>query len=651
LNNSLPLSQRRKRPISRGGHFSLLLVALLLWSTSLPAQLSHLSHLSLPVGGGALRGFVPIDLDGDGDLDLATVDGDGVITLLWNSGNGFVGNRQILLPGNGIDGLVRGLTSGDLDGDGDDDLAFYWAPVNGTGGFVSIRRNLAPGIFASRQDVPLDLQEVFTPLQVEIIDIDSDGVQDIVAATNQYAILDDPASITILLGQGVGGNGEPIFGNPQHRFSLFYTENLRVADYDADGDLDIALSHELGEEISFFFNNGSGAFSPATTIFLGGGASGPRSMTADDLDQNGTIDLLISNVYSKTFTFLEGNGDGTFNDTGSFVTGLVGYGVQGRHSVGDLDGDGDLDLVVPYTSGLMKIHYNDGSADFSDQSIHANDPNTRRSVIIDLDGDTTLDIVMDLPSARYINIRTALPASTVHVEPKTVARGGLLELPILVGANLDIEAFSFGVFLDDSLLAPLSLLPGFHLEAYTNGIGPEFWQPDLAVPGGGMTVDCVISSTPGGAVLPAGALLQAAEALLGVSNVLVPTLTPVFPTSGLGMPAVTTLEGQTVEPSLSGTLIEIIVPLQFVRGDVNENGLVNIADPALLLRRLFLNATPGTCPASEDVNNNGIVSISDAIHLLVWLFASGAPPDSPFPTCGIAPDPVNEECEAFGVCP
>lgn len=651
----MPISEflsRSGRSVS--GWCFILLVALLLLPVPLVAQLPHLSHISVPVNSGILRGTVTIDLDGDGFLDLATVNGDGLITLLWNPGNGLFANRQTLSPGNGVDGLVRGIVAGDVDNDGDDDLAFFWAPTSGTGGYLSIRRNLAPGIFAPRQDVPLDLLEVFTPYEVELIDIDSDGFLDIVAATNQHHLFEIPASITVVLCQGLDASGEPLFGNPQHRFSLFYTEYLRVADYDSDGDLDIAISHEISESISFFFNNGSGAFSVASTFEISSNNSGPKSMTADDYDQNGTIDLLVSNVYSKTFSFLAGNGDGTFEDGGSFTTGQLGFGVQGFHSVGDLDGDGDLDLVIPYTGSLMKVHYNDGSGDFSAESIMVTDPTTGKSILADIDGDLILDIILEMGGSSRICIRTASPASAVHVESMRAVRGGLLHLPILVGANMDIEAFSFGAFLDDSLLAPLTLEPGFHLLDETAGIGPEFWLVDLLVPGGGISVDCVISSVPGGPVLPAGRLYQAAEVLLGVSNVPVPTLTPVIPTDGTAVPALAILEGQQpVVPSLSGALIEIIVPLQFVRGDVNENGLVNIGDAALLLRRMFLGATPGSCTAAEDVNKNGIVSLSDPLHLLYFLFQGSIPPVEPFPICGISPDPLapGEGCTSYSLCP
>ena len=77
----------------------------------------------------------------------------------------------------------------------------------------------------------------------------------------------------------------------------------------------------------------------------------------------------------------------------------------------------------------------------------------------------------------------------------------------------------------------------------------------------------------------------------------------------------------------------------FLRGDVTCDGLVNIADVALIAAYV---AGSGPAPVildSADVDDNGAVHIGDAVVLATWLFDGGVPPAAPFPTPGTDPTP------------
>lgn len=79
---------------------------------------------------------------------------------------------------------------------------------------------------------------------------------------------------------------------------------------------------------------------------------------------------------------------------------------------------------------------------------------------------------------------------------------------------------------------------------------------------------------------------------------------------------------------------------QFVRGDVNDDGQVNVGDPVSLLEVLFAMGTPPlSCEDRGDVNDDGNLNIADAVSLLGWLFTMGSPPPPPFPTEGGDPTP------------
>jgi len=87
-------------------------------------------------------------------------------------------------------------------------------------------------------------------------------------------------------------------------------------------------------------------------------------------------------------------------------------------------------------------------------------------------------------------------------------------------------------------------------------------------------------------------------------------------------------------------LTRVIAELHFVRGEVNGDGRIDIADPVWILGALY-GGLPLRIADAADVNDNGILELSDPIHLLNHLFRSGEPPAAPYPAPG--PDPSLDE--------
>ena len=114
------------------------------------------------------------DINGDGILDLIAVNGQGWLSISHGFGNGSHGNRILIDPGPGIEGLVRSLAIGDVAADGDFDVAYAWATPSDPGGFISIYINDA-GQLGARLDIPLDLQVNRTPYDLQLADVDGDG--------------------------------------------------------------------------------------------------------------------------------------------------------------------------------------------------------------------------------------------------------------------------------------------------------------------------------------------------------------------------------------------------------------------------------------------------------------------------------------------
>ena len=92
---------------------------------------------------------------------------------------------------------------------------------------------------------------------------------------------------------------------------------------------------------------------------------------------------------------------------------------------------------------------------------------------------------------------------------------------------------------------------------------------------------------------------------------------------------------------------------QFIRGDENQDGAIDIADPILTLQRAFIIAgqNPFPCRESSDGNDDGLVNIADPIFILGVLFSGGGPILQPAGICGIDPTADHLECDSFSICP
>lgn len=73
----------------------------------------------------------------------------------------------------------------------------------------------------------------------------------------------------------------------------------------------------------------------------------------------------------------------------------------------------------------------------------------------------------------------------------------------------------------------------------------------------------------------------------------------------------------------------------FLRGDVNCDGCVDLIDSYVMGQVLFQNMTPPcACREAYDVNLDGSVTVADTVYLLSFLVLGGLPPGAPYPVCG-----------------
>jgi hypothetical protein len=89
----------------------------------------------------------------------------------------------------------------------------------------------------------------------------------------------------------------------------------------------------------------------------------------------------------------------------------------------------------------------------------------------------------------------------------------------------------------------------------------------------------------------------------------------------------------------------------FIRGDVDQSGGLDITDPVRIFGFLFLGAQPTSCQDTMDGDDNGELEITDGIYLLNFLFLGGSQPRPPFPFCGQDPTADAISCDVHAACP
>lgn len=93
-------------------------------------------------------------------------------------------------------------------------------------------------------------------------------------------------------------------------------------------------------------------------------------------------------------------------------------------------------------------------------------------------------------------------------------------------------------------------------------------------------------------------------------------------------------------PVLTGQLFTFGEPPtgnQFVRGNINGTGVVDLGDAIYALNYLFSDGGTPPCLDAADVNDDDSVDLADAIRMINWMFLDGDQPESPYPNCGFDP--------------
>jgi hypothetical protein len=348
------------------------------------------------------------DLDGDGKLDIAVANlNSASVSLFRNTSS--VGIISFTTKVDFTTGLSPyNISIGDLDGDGKLDLAV----ANNYSNSVSVLRNTGSSgtiSFAAKVDFTTGTQTI----SVSMGDLDGDGKLDL-AVTNNGTI------ISVL--RNTGGNGTVSFAAKVDFTTGSGANSISIVDFDGDGKLDFVVGNSNSNSLSVFRNTGSsGTISFATKVDFTTG-SNPSRISIGDLDGDGKLDLTVMNEYSNSISVLRNtcsSGTVSFAAKVDFFTETNPESI----SIGDMDGDGKLDLTVtnrysPFVS-ILRNTCSSGiisfatKVDFQTGTI----PFISSSGDLDGDGKTDLAVVNEIPNSVSV-FRNTSSSGTVSFAAK-----------------------------------------------------------------------------------------------------------------------------------------------------------------------------------------------------------------------------------------
>ncbi|MBN2045093.1 MAG: VCBS repeat-containing protein [Anaerolineales bacterium] len=329
------------------------------------------------------------DLDGDDDLDAVFANSLANASQVWlNDGSGFLfdSGQEFGSHGHGVD-------VGDVDNDGDLDIVLT------THEFVPTRVYLNDG--GGTYDELEGAFEETTGHSVDLYDLDGDSDLDAVGEIGT-------GSTRIFWNDG---------GGKFTASDISFPRTTTWGDLDGDGDIDLLLKeNKVG--YSVHLNDSQGSFSQYSKL-ADPQAMNIGGMTLGDIDHDGDLDAVVTNGFHRMDSYpgmvLLNDGTGKLADSGQRLDPVTDAGV----SLGDLDNDGDLDLVLTDYLNPCQIWLNDGSGAFQDSGFRFGSGQFYTHALLgDLDGDDDLDIFLSTfgmdqgPNEIWFNQLLGEPGST-----------------------------------------------------------------------------------------------------------------------------------------------------------------------------------------------------------------------------------------------
>lgn len=351
------------------------------------------------------------DLDNDGKADLVVANKNSKsISIFRNNGaNQGTISLQTKADHTAANKPVS-VAIGDLDNDGKLDVAV----ADQSGNFVSIFRNASvDGSGVISFDTRTDIATAKTPKSVAIGDIDGDGFADLILAAQGDKLVAIHRNTST-------GAGTIQFASREDLPAASQLQSVALGDFDGDGKLDISVAGKNTSLVAIYRNTstvGDISFADKSQLLAG---SSPSAVAVGDLDDDGKPDLAVTDatddhirLYKNTSTNI---GTVSFGDLQVYITGEDPHSV----AIGDLTGDGKLDLLVGYDNGTVSnisvfenTSTGSGVVSFNPTAKNHTSGTTPKSVgIVDLDNDGKVDIVSANSSSNTVSVMRSSSTET-----------------------------------------------------------------------------------------------------------------------------------------------------------------------------------------------------------------------------------------------
>jgi sugar lactone lactonase YvrE len=307
------------------------------------------------------------DFNHDGIPDLAVLSSaySGIVSVFLGNGDGTFQAAVTYSVGT----QPQSIVVSDVNDDGNLDLIV----ANEGNADVGVLLGNSNGTFQPQTTSPVGNNPVF----VAVGDFNGDGVTDLAVAN----LADNTVGILLGLGDGTF--------QTQVTYSVPNPIGIAVADFNHDGILDLAVTGSTeGSIVAVLQGVGDGTFTqPNSPINIPANNAG--WLAAGDLRNSGTMDLVVPDRAGSNVYVLLGNGNLTFQ------TAVAYAGVEGPWQValGDVNGDGVLDLVAPNTEadGLVSVLLGNGDGTFAAATNYTVGNNPASVALADFNGDGLLD--------------------------------------------------------------------------------------------------------------------------------------------------------------------------------------------------------------------------------------------------------------------
>jgi uncharacterized membrane protein len=227
------------------------------------------------------------------------------------------------------------------------------SPVSGTPTDNTFSRPPVAENASFRKAVPYPTSG-YNPYSVAVADVNGDGTLDLLIANEEQSKTNPEGSISVMLGKGNGTFHKAVNYNSGGESAY----SIAVADVNGDGKLDLVVangcrgSNCATASVGVLLGKGDGTFEKVVTYGSGAASVFGSRVAVGDLNGDGKLDLAVATTGAGCgngcpmglVAVLLGNGDGTFKKAKTYPTG--GFDAIGWVAIADVNGDKKPDLLV-----------------------------------------------------------------------------------------------------------------------------------------------------------------------------------------------------------------------------------------------------------------------------------------------------------------